>query len=240
MELGMSKVEDRGASITLRCVMNDLGLAIPPVSEGLETLRSRSPIVAKFYDMAPVAPLNQDPVLSIRDTKVYRFKHRSHRVATWIEKDTDLVWLVAVAFRREDSDDAYDYFEGLHAAGDLLPSPEDRLRYQAEETTRFLHTVTVQAPDIVEAAYSRPGQEIRVRIAGELDLAVCAVPSEGVWEVWLAVSKKKPDGSFAAEQLRREIFAIFEEAIGAGAWEEQSEWPTRRLEWHEVARLYVA
>jgi hypothetical protein len=235
----------RRARITLRCLKDDLSVTVPPITESIETLPERNDlgesrqVIQKFFELAPAAPQNQDRVLTIRDRPVFRFKFAAYRAATWLDDD-NVEWLCAVAIRREDSDDAYDHFEGLHAAGKLLPGEHDRVRDRLELDARRLLAVTREAPDLLERAMRTPGEEIATRL-GAFDVAVYAVESGGLMEVWIAVSRRDPESEgFFPDALVLQVFAIFGEAIGTELHQEMGEWPTRRLEWFETARLYVA
>ncbi len=235
----------RRARLTLRCLSEDLGLAIPPVTESIEATAERAdlaghgPMVAKFFEMAPVAPQNQDRVLAIRDRLVFRFKFVAYRVATWVDPESNVVWMLAAALRRADSDDAYDYFEALHNAGRLLPDRRDAARDLAEVDTRLLRAVTQAAPDLIEQAAGAPGEEVATLLAETISVAVLMDSSQDVIELWVAVSHKRPDESFLDDEIVFAVFAIFQAAVGAEEWEQQADWPTRKLNWFEVARLYV-
>lgn len=68
-----------------------------------------------------------------------------------------------------------------------------------------------------------------------------AGPSSDLRDLWVALSRQDAEGNFIEDRVRDSVFALVEQALGPCDWQEQdpSAWPTRRLQWEWVARLYV-
>lgn len=137
------------------------------------------------------------------------------------------------------SDDAFEVFEGIHRAGVLLPVDDDRLRDRAEGATRLATAVQRDAPAGLQSARSRPGQELRWMIAGRIHVLLFVRVLESVEEVWVAVPDRDRDGESVPYRVRDVIFVAFEQAVGTAVWEQRFDWPTRKLERYEMARLYL-
>lgn len=154
----MTTAPDRRTRVTLRCLREDLGLAVPPVEVDLGRLDH--PLVVEARRVAPTAPRVQKRVLSIDHPLVYRLRHRRWRGATWLETDPGRFWLCAAAQRKEGSrDDAYELFAALHDAGRLLPDDDDHLRDALERNTRVIDAAAADIPAALEEASTNPGSE---------------------------------------------------------------------------------
>lgn len=231
---------ERRVRVTIRCLVYDLGISLPGPETDLGG--TDHPVVEEVRRIAPTSPDGQKRIQAIEHPPVFRVRHGRWRGATWVEEVPGLVWLLAAALREEGSgDDAFEVFEGLHVAGTLLPTEEDRLRDRLEEITRFVAEVRRDATEGLAEARRRPGQEIAWILADRVQVLIFLTRGEGYDELWLAVPLRDLPGAVLGERLHNAIFVTFEEAAGAAEWEhrDRSEWPTRRLQWFETAHLYL-
>ncbi|RAY11051.1 hypothetical protein DPM19_32635 [Actinomadura craniellae] len=137
---------------TLRCLREDLRIAIPPVTRPLDELEH--PLLTKATERFAEEGTPHERIRSIDDQVLFKVKAQRWRGAVWV--DVDLPWLVACGLREDGSlDDFYATLEnGAKAArarynadhspplvtathcGHLLPREEDDLRYRAESAAR--------------------------------------------------------------------------------------------------------
>src|SRR6266487_1321872 len=124
----------RRARPTLRCLA-DLGIDLPSAAVPLDDLEH--PVLKKAADLAPAHPDNQIRIQAIEDTMVYRFTHGRHRVLTWLDADSNIVWLCGADLRREN--EGYDRFIGRHERDELLPGENDLVRLEDEAILLLAH-----------------------------------------------------------------------------------------------------
>jgi hypothetical protein len=147
----------RPARPTLRCLQDDLGHPVPPVTQPLEDLDH--PLLAKATEQFAEADAKHERIRAIDDQVLFKVKVQRWRGAVWVE--ADLPWLVA-AGRREDGS-ADDFYAALEADGKaararynaghreglktathsahLLPDRADFVRYRAEAGVRFVRRI---------------------------------------------------------------------------------------------------
>src|SRR5579862_2552612 len=123
---GLSRRLPRRVRVTLCCLTEDLGLAVP--SPDVELGDLSHPLVGEAWRIAPASPRGQKRILSIDRPLVYRLRFSDQRGAAWLDVEAGILWLLAVAKREARSDDdAYAYFVDFHRAGRLLPTEDDYL-----------------------------------------------------------------------------------------------------------------
>jgi hypothetical protein len=148
--------------------------------------------------------------------------------------------LLGVAEKEEGSpDDAFEVFQALHVAGELLPGDDDRLRDRAEGAIRFSESVKRDAPKCIAKAREHEGQELRWLLGGRVDVVVLLRRTGGWEELWVAVPDRDRHGDTLSFKQRDVVFAAFLVALGDADWEQRWDWPTRVLARHEIARLYL-
>jgi hypothetical protein len=225
---------------TLRCLVDDLGLQIPPIEIDLGSIDD--PMVGEARRVAPDSPRGQKRILAIKAPLVYRLRHSDLRGATWVDPN-DALWLLAVERRKEDAeDDAYEYFTELHRKGRLLPTPDDELRLHAEVAAKFLLAIRDDVVELcTEATFNLevdlPLEQARV-LANRIPARIRAVPG-GVHEIWLAISVRDIAGLHYPPQWRDLIFAVVEQELQPDDWEWATEFARVPLVWHEIGRLYL-
>jgi hypothetical protein len=222
------------ARATIRCVVDDLRLRLPPVEVDIGTLAH--PLIAETHRLAPSAPTGQKRVLAISHPMIYRVRHGRWRGATWVDETHERVWLCAGAQREEGShDDAFAHFVALHDSERLLPNSDDELRDRAEESARTITDARSVLPEALTTAMDRRDADtafvLAPGIGGRLH-----VPGPGD-EIWIALGTRMADGRFVPDGLRDVLFVIALELAQAVDAEPRPDWPTGQLAWHEIARL---
>ncbi|SMQ16380.1 hypothetical protein SAMN06272771_2742 [Streptomyces sp. Ag82_O1-12] len=164
----------RPARPTLRCLREDLCLAVPPVTVPLDEIDH--PVLAKASEQFADEDGKHERIRSVDDQVLFKVKVQRWRGAVWL--DADLPWLVA-AGRREDGS-GEDFYAALEADGravrarynaehsdglktathtaHLLPEREDHVRYRAEAGVRFVRRLRATLLDLAHATL-RDGRE---------------------------------------------------------------------------------
>jgi hypothetical protein len=222
----------RHVRITYRCLYIDLHLDVPPAATDLGSIDH--PIMAKARQFAAEYPANQIRIQAIRDTVVYRFTHGRDRVATWLDRETGVMWVCAVDER---DDDTYDHFVGLHEAGELLPDERDSLREEVEAAAQFAAAVRDGVPQCIDEARRHPSKEHFFDFAPGVTIRLYVRPGD-VDEVWIAMpTLDAPAGLMP--RMRALVLATAEQHLG-GECEQQYDWPTGQLRDYEIAYLGLA
>jgi hypothetical protein len=220
--------------ITLWCFTEDLGLTLPGVDSELS---AEHPIADELVARAHTAPAGLKRILAIRAPLVYRLQRGRRRGAAWPDERSDTFWLLAAGLRRQGSpDDAYAHFTRLHDAGRLLPTPDDAARIRLEAAARRYRRLSAEIPVAVSSARVRAGHCVSVALAGVIPCRMLLVKGKACDELWIAVSTVDVGGAGVEQRTRDIIFALAEQAAGAGEWETVSAWPEGALNWFEVAR----
>ena len=143
----------RQARPTLRCVREDLALAVPRADTPLDEIPH--PLLAKVAERFADDQTPQERIAAIDDQVLFKAKVQRWRGAVWLD-DGETAWLIAAGQREEGSPD--DFYAVLatrakaaraqynaqhtpplatstHTAS-LLPGREDELRWQAEAAVR--------------------------------------------------------------------------------------------------------
>jgi hypothetical protein len=215
-----------------------LGFSLP--SEDVDLGEIDHPLMAETRRLAPLSPEGQKRILAIDDRLVYRVQFSDRRGATWVDEENQIVWLLGAGDRREGSaEDAYVYFAELHKAGRLLPTAEDYLRDQVEGAARILSRIAEEAREFLRQARAQTGTELAIVLVESIEARLYVELTEGLEEIWLAVSTRDRQGRGVNLRLRDLIFVSFEQAAGGAEWEPRADWPTEELRWFEVARLGV-
>jgi hypothetical protein len=227
--------DTRRARPTIRCLVDDLGIALPELAVDVGELDD--PWIAELRRIAPTSPTGQKRIMSIDHPLVYRLRVSNERGATWLDKE-GVVWLCAVRRREEGSDDdAFEWFADLHRDGRLLPSDDDRLRDQAEEAVRTFRRLREAVFELVDGTRDDPGAEQNTDLDGWLPARALVYRSEGVEEIWCAISVRAVDGSFIRPEVRDLLFAALEEHLSPAVFEARNDWPTGNVGWFEAVRL---
>lgn len=227
----------RRARPTFRC-LSDLGLSIPAAAIRLDDVDH--PVLRKAAELAPAHPENQIRIQAIGDTMVYRFTHGRNRVLTWLEHDTNIVWVCGADLRRED--DGYDAFLALHDRGELLPGEADTRRLEDEAILELGHTIRDGASAWVEDARQHPGTERRFILPGGATVRLFFAPGEGTSGLWAAIPTLLANELGLPGKVRGLAVAAITETLGGTdiEFEQRHDWPTgRSLQNFEVAFFWV-
>lgn len=153
---------------TLRCLREDLGLALPPVNRPLDEIEH--PLIRKAAERFADPDTPHERIRAIDDRVLFKVKAQRWRGAVWVE--ADLPWLVAGGQREDGSPD--DFYAALESSatnararhndehtpplttstctGHLLPGREDDLRFRAEDAVRSEHRLRPIVHDLVRAS----------------------------------------------------------------------------------------
>jgi hypothetical protein len=222
---------------TLRCVLADLGQALPPIDLELQNAVEHQ-LLYEMRRLAPDAPTGMKRVLSIEHPMVYRVQHSRWRGAAWLEIGAGVFWLCAAETREEGSaDDAYEHFERLHRTGELLPAAKDYTRLKAERLARVFSAAQEDATRLIRAAQARAGRDLPFVLANEVSGRLHATEDD---ELWVAISRQPAsNAAWLTDKAVFVIFAAFQLAAGATAEEQRIDWPDGDLAYHEVAKFFL-
>lgn len=217
--------------ITRRCIKHDLSRDPESSFADLSNLEIVKALVTKRSD-GPTDTRQVAPLTSGRTVYRLAVGHR-HRGATWHDETHDVVWLLAYhPHEFEDQGDAFPYFKGLDAKGELLPTESDYTQLFVERAKRFALTVPQQAQDLLGRARLDHGREHRAVLGGEVGAGVevtLEVIEGGAFEDVYVAMKPPPN---------REAVPIVTAAFFPNATADQIEWsdqfPSRHLEADEI------
>ncbi len=99
------------ASLTLRCLREDLALAVPRADTSLEEISH--PLLAKATERFADDQTPHEGIAAIDDEVLFKVKAQRRRGAIWV--DAGIPWLVAAGLREEGSPD--DFYASLAARG---------------------------------------------------------------------------------------------------------------------------
>jgi len=158
---------------TLRCLREDLGLAVPRVDVPLD--ETAHPLLAKAAERFADDRTPQERIVAIDDQVLFKVKVQRWRDAVWA--DAGIPWLVAAGQREEGSPD--DFYASQAArgkaararynaehtppmgsatyTGELLPGREDELRWRAEGAARTERRLRVVVHRCSQPAPGQPG-----------------------------------------------------------------------------------
>jgi hypothetical protein len=153
---------------TLRCLTDDLRVAIPPVEQPLDEIDH--PLLAKARDQFADPTSPHERIRAIEDEVVFKVKIQRWRGAVWRDGQ-DLAWVIAAGTREDGSPD--DFYAALtkqaqaarsnynsgHSkpltadtyVGVLLPGTDDVKRYRLEAGTRMLRLLTQMVRELTVA-----------------------------------------------------------------------------------------
>jgi len=150
---------------TLRCLREDLALAVPRADTPLEEISH--PLLAKATERFADDRTPHERIAAIDDEVLFKVKAQRWRGAIWV--DAGIPWLVAAGWREEGSPE--DFYASLAAHGktararynaehsppltsttyiaDLLPGRDDDLRWRAETAVRTERRLRAVVHDLV-------------------------------------------------------------------------------------------
>lgn len=224
---------------TLEC-LGDLGIGVPPAGTALDEVAHA--VLEKGRELAPAHPANQVRIQAIEETLVYRFTHGRHRVITWLEQDTEILWLCAADLRREN--EGYDLFLSRHGRGELLPGDADQRRLEDEAILTLARAIRAGAPGWVADATAHPNEERRAVLPGGANIRLFSAPGDGADALWAAIPTLLASELGLTDRARGLVVAAITEALGGEAanvdFEQRHEWPTGPLQNFEVAFFWLS
>jgi hypothetical protein len=228
----------RSARPTIRCLTEDLGIDLPSLDESLDDLDHQW--LEELHRVADASPQGQKRIESIDHPLVFRLRVSDHRGATWVDEDRNVVWLCAVHKREDGSDDdAYEWFKGLHADGNLLPTEEDLDRLLVDAAIEVFRTAEDDLLQLVDEGIAEPREELAKDLGDWLPCRVVVTESEGIQEIWCAISVRDRHGAFVSEQIKNGLFLSLEAHLDPVLMEARHDWPEGQAEWFEVVRLGI-
>jgi hypothetical protein len=222
----------------MRCLREDFAVGVPAPSERVDDLTHR--VMRKANDLAAAYPANQIRILEIADPFVFRFTHGRDRVITWLDQETNIMWLCGADLRRADAD--YDRYVDLHGRQELLPAEEDGLRLENEVLLQLAFSIRQDAPQWLADARQAAGTECSFELPGGAPVLVFVRPGASE-EVWVALPTMLAEELGIPDTVRGLIVATITELLGGPALtdcEQRSDWPTgRALRNYELAYFWV-
>lgn len=227
---------------TVRCLREDLQLAIPPVDEPLDELDH--PLLTKTNEQFADSRTSRERIRAVDDNVLFKVKANRWRGAVWLD---DLPWLVAAGERESGSPD--DFYAALAAqvtaarrsynaehsgtlttkaySDRLLPNADDRERYRLEAGARFMRQLSATVHDLLRASL-RDGREYAADL-GTFELGFQVRADQG-HETYVAV---RITGSVPANL----VMLIFDYVPGCdrGGWFPEDALPDRPLRSGEQA-----
>jgi hypothetical protein len=147
---------------TLRCLLDDLKLALPSADEPLDEIDH--PLLRKATEQFTATDVTHERIRAVDDHVLFKVKVQRWRGAVW--PDAEQPWLIAAGVREAGSPD--DFYTALAAAGraararyntahkpglttdthtdHLLPTADDRLRYRLEAGVRLVRRLESVVP----------------------------------------------------------------------------------------------
>jgi len=213
-------------------------MQVPSLDKSLDELNH--PWLKELHRVADTSPQGQKRIESIDHPLVFRLRVSDHRGATWVDEDRNVVWLCAVHKREEGSEgDAYEWFRDLHTSGDLLPTEEDLDRLLIDAAIQVFRTAEAELLQLVDETIAQPGKELVRDLGGWLPSRVVVIESDGVQEIWCAISGRNTEGGFVSEKIRNGLFLSLEAHLDPVLMEARHDWPGGQAEWFEVVRLGI-
>lgn len=197
---------------TLRCLLDDLGIALPPIDNPLDEIDH--PLIRKANDQFAVPAGPRERIRSVDDVIMFKVKVQRWRGA--VVEAGEPSWLVAAGVREDGSRD--DFYEALATAAvaartrynaehspplksqtccdQWLPGEDDRDRYRAEAGVRLLRALREAVHRLVCDSLL-DGHEHADEVAGaELGVLVRGSEERGTY-VALRITGSVPDDMVA-------------------------------------------
>jgi hypothetical protein len=172
MEAGGGELIPR---VTRRCLTDDLGLPADSVAARIDELADANEVIAAFRDRrADLGSAGQEPIRSLLPEVVAFSLHVGRRRgATWHHREAGVIWLLAVGYHREGHpNDAYEHFQRLKAAGQLLPDRDDMVALVRSQAPTLARSLLEDVPTLVTTARERPGVIHAGTIGGRIRVRV--------------------------------------------------------------------
>jgi len=190
--------------ITHRCLVEDLGFTSDDLERSLDELAAGSSDAAKFVRTfiakRGIDPVDEDSIEGLATGRIPMHPlRRGERIRglTWLDRDTNVVWLVAAHFdhRSGERGDSYAYFRALRA-DQLLPEELDQLLFREQQAIQAADAILDRIDPALRSALADPGAETRLDIGGvPVSLLVTRVtPSPPRLKV--AISMRRTESGF--------------------------------------------
>jgi hypothetical protein len=153
-----------------------LGFSADDLDLSVDELAQQNSVVASFQEKRSQDPEGVEKVQPLTSNVVVHTLHAGEdRGATWFDKKAGVVWLLAAGFHRSGKrDDAYPYFKGLDAKGELLPTREDYEALVRSQTRNLAALLIEEIPPIRDEALRHPGGIVEGVLGGRVDVRVAS------------------------------------------------------------------
>lgn len=215
-------------------LLADLEIELPPLTMDLAHVEHDA--LQKARGMAPSYPRNMIRIEAITDTLVYRYTVGRHRVATWLDTELNVLWVLTTDLRDAAT---YDRWIQLHTRHELLPSDDDYLRWQLEADLRLAAEIRDVAGTWLRDALEHPEVERAQKLGNGVEVFVFSRQTD-LAELWVAIPQANvsPPAVGLRSEFRHLLIAAMEAATPGSIWEEgRHDYPPRRLRGYEIACL---
>lgn len=215
-------------AITERCCLDDLDV---DADLSLRDIAQRQSIVEKFISLRTTDRGGQETIRSLRGpAPIFSLHAGRQRGATLVDKEFDVVWLLAVGMHRDgDRSDAYAHFEQLHKRDKLFPTAADYERLLKRRNAETIPLLLSRVRATYIQAREHPHEPHTVLLPNGLTMTLFVEPLADeepglvqMEELWLALD---------ANRLPRKWLTLIQAACTPGAedrpWEYTEEFPTR-------------
>ncbi|MEO8511567.1 MAG: hypothetical protein ABI534_10040 [Chloroflexota bacterium] len=184
--------------------MEDLGFTSDDLERSLDELAAGSSDAAKFIrtftDKRGTDPVDEDSIEDLASGRIPMHPlRRGERIRglTWLDRDTNVVWLVAAHFdhRSGERGDSYAYFRALRA-DQLLPEELDYRLFREQQAIQAADAILDSIDPALRSALADPNAEVRVDIGGVPVRLLVARATPPPPRVKVAVSMHRTDTGF--------------------------------------------
>lgn len=210
---------------TLRCVIDDLEIALPPVSTPLAKAvgaveRADAKLVAEFC--ADEGPAEQGRRVTTASAAVgrpvFRRRRSDVRGITWYEHDpsaklpdaeivpASIEWMMIVGARSDD--EIYDDAARVARRGELLPSNDDYLRCHLEHVALIGHVLRDAVDELLRKARAAPNEPMGARFLWGVPARMLVMFEPSIEEIYLAFPRSSGD---MADRITHALIGLIEQ-----------------------------
>lgn len=226
--------------ITIRCLVEDLGLDRSDVSKSIRELDHE--VCQAFDAMRSQSPVGTEKLQPLTtDGEVYTLHAGRWRGATWHDEAQNAVWLLGCGYHRSgERGDVYPYLKDLDLKGELFPTVEDyEILFEQQDRT-FAQALLEEVPPLIEQAQGHFGKEVVGLLAGRIRASLVAEREDEIDVLWLSVSMKLLPGEtdLPAEWMPLLLAAFFPEVSNPLELQTAQAIPTRTARQDEMVFVY--
>lgn len=183
---------------TCRCLTQDLNSPPAECDEPIEDLVTRHVVIMAFVEQRSQTPVGQERIRSVASPPCWSLHAGRFRAATWHDRASDMVWLLAAGIHREGStDDAYRHFADLAASGCILPTADDVDRVLRRLVPSFDVVLRDEVPQLRQRALDQPATVHVAVLGGRIDVRVWYEASGDIGMLCIAIRTRMRPGVMA-------------------------------------------